>query len=61
MRVNILSTVKTHDPVASLYFSEVTYRYSLLRRMEDEGSAMTEADGDSGPRTVGEESDEVST
>lgn len=38
--------------------NEATYRYSQLRRMEDQGSAVTEEDGDTGPRTVGEESDE---
>lgn len=39
--------------------NEATYRYSLLRRMEDQSSALTEdEDGDRGPCTVGEESDE---
>ncbi|KAM4582546.1 protein CFAP20DC [Fundulus diaphanus] len=38
--------------------NEATYRYSLLRRMEDQESAVTEEDGDRGPSTVGEESDE---
>lgn len=38
--------------------NEATYRYSLLRRLEDQGSAVTEEDGDRGPCTVGEESDE---
>lgn len=36
--------------------NEATYRYSLLKRMEDQHSA--EEDGDRGPCTVGEESDE---
>ncbi|GAA6221911.1 sortilin-like [Lates japonicus] len=38
--------------------NEATYRYSLLRRMEDQGSTVTDEDGDRGPCTVGEESDE---
>lgn len=38
--------------------NEATYRYSVLRRMEVQGSAVTEEDGDRGPCTVGEESDE---
>uniref|UniRef100_A0A1A7XGV8 Family with sequence similarity 3, member C n=1 Tax=Iconisemion striatum TaxID=60296 RepID=A0A1A7XGV8_9TELE len=38
--------------------NQATYRYSLLRRMEDQQSAVTEEDGDRGPSTVGEESDE---
>ncbi|KAF7642023.1 hypothetical protein LDENG_00266090 [Lucifuga dentata] len=38
--------------------NEATYRYSLLRRMEDQGSAVTEEDDDRGPCTVGQESDE---
>lgn len=45
-------------PVMLLYSSETTYRYSVLRRLEDQGSAVTE-DGDRGPCTAGEESDEV--
>lgn len=36
--------------------NEATYRYSVLRRLEEQGSAGTEGDG--GPDTVGEESDE---
>ena len=47
-------------PVVLLYSSDVTYRYSLLRRLEDQGSTVTEEDGDRGPGTAGEESDEVS-
>ncbi|KAF3689938.1 putative protein C3orf67 -like protein [Channa argus] len=39
--------------------NEATYRYSVLRRMEDQGSVVTEEDGDRGPGTVGEESDET--
>ncbi|TNN84382.1 Protein FAM3C [Liparis tanakae] len=39
--------------------NEAGYRYSQLRWMEDQGSAVTEAEGDRGPGTVGEESDEV--
>ncbi|KAM4587296.1 protein CFAP20DC [Odontesthes bonariensis] len=38
--------------------NEATYRYSVLRRTEDQQSAVTEEDGDRGPGTVGEESDE---
>eukprot|EP00064_Thunnus_orientalis_P008921 superscaffoldBa00001096_g8944 len=38
--------------------NDVTYRYSLLRRLEDQGSTVTEEDGDRGPGTAGEESDE---
>lgn len=38
--------------------NDVRYRYSQLRRMEDQGSAVTEGEGDRGPCTVGEESDE---
>ncbi|KAM9408190.1 protein CFAP20DC [Pholidichthys leucotaenia] len=38
--------------------NEVTYRYSVLRRMEDQQSLVTEEEGDRGPGTVGEESDE---
>ncbi|XP_044032713.1 sortilin-like [Siniperca chuatsi] len=38
--------------------NEATYRYSVLRRMEDQSSAVTEEDGDRGPCTVEEESDE---
>ena len=60
---NILDAVKNTSPgpVTSLYSSEATYRYSLLRRMEDQSSALTEEeDGDRGPCSVGEESDEVS-
>ncbi|KAG7244655.1 hypothetical protein INR49_029674 [Caranx melampygus] len=38
--------------------NEAAYRYSLLRRMEDQGSAVTDEDGDRGLSTVGEESDE---
>lgn len=38
--------------------NEETYRYSLLRRQEDQGTALTEEDGGRGPCTVGEESDE---
>ncbi|KAM7402211.1 hypothetical protein PAMP_017474 [Pampus punctatissimus] len=38
--------------------NEATYRYSVLRRLEDQGSAGTEEDGDRGPCTAGEESDE---
>ncbi|KAM7006185.1 protein CFAP20DC [Tautogolabrus adspersus] len=38
--------------------NEATYRYSVLMRLEEQGSAVTE--GDRGPDTVGEESDEVS-
>ncbi|KAK9528923.1 hypothetical protein VZT92_013052 [Zoarces viviparus] len=38
--------------------NEARYRYSQLRRMEDQGSAATEGEGDRGPCTVGEESDE---
>lgn len=60
MRVfQILSAVWTHHPGLSLVFSEASYRYSTLRGMEEQGSAMTEG-GDTGPCTVGEESDEVS-
>ncbi|CAJ1050648.1 sortilin-like [Xyrichtys novacula] len=36
--------------------NEATYRYSVLRRLEEQGSAVTE--DDRGPDTVGEESDE---
>ncbi|CAB1438016.1 unnamed protein product [Pleuronectes platessa] len=36
--------------------NQATYRYSVLRGMEDQGSAGT--DGDRGPRTAGEDSDE---
>ncbi|CAN9511811.1 unnamed protein product [Ophioblennius macclurei] len=38
--------------------NEATYRYSVLRQMEDQHSGVTEEDGDGGPCTVGEESDE---
>ncbi|KAM9859356.1 protein CFAP20DC [Aulostomus maculatus] len=38
--------------------NEATYRYSLLRRRLDQGSVVTEEDGDSTACTVGEESDE---
>ncbi|KAM9758006.1 protein CFAP20DC [Menidia menidia] len=38
--------------------NEATYRYSVLRQLEDQQSAVTEEDGDRGPGTVGEESDE---
>ncbi|CAK6974224.1 hypothetical protein LDENG_00266090 [Scomber scombrus] len=38
--------------------NEATYRYSVLRRLEDQGSAVIEEDGDRRPCTVGEESDE---
>ncbi|XP_029907890.1 sortilin-like [Myripristis murdjan] len=38
--------------------NEATYRYSLLKRLEDQGSVVTEEDNDMGPDTVGEESDE---
>ncbi|KAL3058733.1 hypothetical protein OYC64_010808 [Pagothenia borchgrevinki] len=37
--------------------NEASYRYSTLRGMEEQGSAMTEG-GDTGPCTVGDESDE---
>ncbi|AWP02709.1 putative sortilin-like [Scophthalmus maximus] len=38
--------------------NEATYRYSLLRRMEEQSSAVTGEDGDRGPHAAGEESDE---
>ncbi|KAM6927833.1 protein CFAP20DC [Xenentodon cancila] len=38
--------------------NEATYRYSLLRRNEDQQSDVTEEDGDRRPCAVGEESDE---
>lgn len=65
--LNSLGAVKTKlkkntSPLydVSLYFSEATYRYSVLKRMEDQHSLVTEEDGDRGPCTAGEESDEVS-
>ncbi|XP_047188848.1 uncharacterized protein C3orf67 homolog isoform X7 [Scophthalmus maximus] len=39
--------------------NEATYRYSLLRRMEEQSSAVTGEDGDRGPHAAGEESDEL--
>ncbi|KAF6726071.1 hypothetical protein FQA47_007529 [Oryzias melastigma] len=38
--------------------NETAYRYSLLRGMEEQQSAVTEEDGDRGLFTGGEESDE---
>ncbi|KAK5872550.1 hypothetical protein PBY51_013237 [Eleginops maclovinus] len=38
--------------------NEASYRYSQLRRMEEQGSAVAVGGGDMGPCTVGEESDE---
>lgn len=38
--------------------NEATYRYSVLRGMEEQGSAVAEADGDRGPSAVEIESDE---
>ncbi|KAA8593394.1 hypothetical protein FQN60_009510 [Etheostoma spectabile] len=38
--------------------NETTYRYSQLKRMEDQGSAVTEGEGGRESCTVGEESDE---
>ncbi|RVE73144.1 hypothetical protein OJAV_G00047400 [Oryzias javanicus] len=38
--------------------NETAYRYSVLRGMEEQQSAVTEEDGDRGLLTGGEESDE---
>lgn len=38
--------------------NEATYRYSVLRQMEEGHSAAAEEDGDRRSRTVGEDSDE---